>query len=75
MNFVLRMFAIETLIRFVIEFLISTVKNPFSDRAQKLRYVLTELAEVIKEFLDRTNPNPVPNPMVGENKRTLDNLV
>jgi hypothetical protein len=56
MNFVLRMFAVETLIRFVLEFLISTIKNPSSTKAAKVRYIVQELHEVSGEFLARTAP-------------------
>lgn len=63
MNFVLRMFAVETLIRVVLEFLIASIKNPDSAKAAKVRYIVQELHEVSGEFLLRTSPaisNPLP---------------
>ena len=56
MNFLLRAFTIETLIGFVKEFLIGTIKNPTSAKAQRVRYYVEELKEVVDEFLARTAP-------------------
>jgi hypothetical protein len=56
MNFLLKAFPIEMLISFLIQFLISTIKNPTSDKARKVRSIVQTLNNVTQEFLDRTDP-------------------
>lgn len=50
-NAFLRLFGIETLITFVVGYLASTVKNPGSQEAIKLRYAVTKLRDAADNFL------------------------
>lgn len=69
MSYLLRVFSIETILLFVTEFLISTIKNPYSTNAQRVRGHVIRLQNVVTEFLDRTDPN---RPIIVHN--TLDKL-
>ena len=49
----LRLFSVETLIEIVIELLATTVKNPRSDGARRIRRVVAELHDATGEFLNK----------------------
>jgi hypothetical protein len=51
----LRMFAIDTLIDVVITLLASTVKNPNSAEAIRLRHIVAKLNKATADFLTQVN--------------------
>lgn len=71
MSYLLRIFAIETLLSFVTEYLISTIKNPHSANAYKVRNYVIRLQGVVNEFLDRTDPNKPFDPTAGAATRVV----
>lgn len=54
-TFLLRMFSIDVLIDFVVAYLASTVKNPTSPEATRLRYIVAKLNKATSDFLVQVN--------------------
>lgn len=53
MKYILKLVAIETLISFVIEFLLSTIKNADSAGARRVRSVMLQLRVAVTRYFER----------------------
>lgn len=60
MTSLLKLFSTETLIEFIIAYLVSTVKNPSSSKALKLRFIVTKLRDAANQYLVSTDGGPFP---------------
>lgn len=53
MKIILKFIPIETIISYLVEYLISTVKNPNSKEARRLYFVLQKVEAAIAEYFEK----------------------
>lgn len=58
MKTLLKFVSVETIISFLIDTLASTVKNPASSKAVRLRAVVVKLRDAANDFLNKTSAVP-----------------